>query len=280
MLFDRVIKEVRDQFELVYHTYFLDECTHLKTLTIVGKGTLALPEDAHDEWYEIDVTPNPGVIIKTAFQEYSDSHNSMVMIYPGIRHAGIINVNERFFGASLFLHRQSLPFDVSHPDVLVIPDPDSRIKKLAAILADASSQHDRSLNDDFVHNLATLLVGELRKKVMGQTISPALSRLVQYIETHYRDELSIDIFEKKAAMSRFHLIKRFKGLFGVPPMRYVNEFRLNKAAELLKNYPNLNISEIALESGFRDLSTFNHAFKKKFEVTPTLYRGMLSNPNQ
>jgi AraC-like DNA-binding protein len=56
----------------------------------------------------------------------------------------------------------------------------------------------------------------------------------------------------------------------------INIKRLNMAANLLKDNPNKNIINIALECGFNSKSNFNRLFKEHFDTTPTLYRKSLN----
>ena len=61
---------------------------------------------------------------------------------------------------------------------------------------------------------------------------------------------------------------RFKSNFN----SYINGFRVEKAKQLLVDKPQLDITDIAYESGFNSISSFNSAFKKKTNTTPGCYR--------
>ncbi len=53
---------------------------------------------------------------------------------------------------------------------------------------------------------------------------------------------------------------------------FINEYRINEAASRLLAEPETPISNIALDVGYRTLSSFNRAFRKEKETTPTAYR--------
>lgn len=53
---------------------------------------------------------------------------------------------------------------------------------------------------------------------------------------------------------------------------FINEYRIEEAALRLKTEPDTPISNIALDVGYRTLSSFNRAFRKQKETTPTAYR--------
>jgi AraC family transcriptional regulator len=74
-----------------------------------------------------------------------------------------------------------------------------------------------------------------------------------------------------AGMSRHHFLRVFRRLTGMTPYQYLLSARMRRAAlELaLSRRP---VLDIALDSGFGDLSTFNHRFRATFGRTPTQYR--------
>jgi len=63
----------------------------------------------------------------------------------------------------------------------------------------------------------------------------------------------------------------FLNTFGVPPGRWLQEKRLNRAAHLL-SHSDKSITEIVCESGFTNVSHFNRAFKKQWALSPVQYR--------
>ena len=58
---------------------------------------------------------------------------------------------------------------------------------------------------------------------------------------------------------------------GVSFTQYLNDYRLQIAAQLLKETED-NILEIASATGFENLSYINRSFKKKYGLTPGQYR--------
>ena len=68
-----------------------------------------------------------------------------------------------------------------------------------------------------------------------------------------------------------HISRCFKKNLGLTPSEYINEIRLNYAANLLKN-TNISVLEISMECGFENLSWFYRKFKEKFGVTPKEFR--------
>lgn len=68
-----------------------------------------------------------------------------------------------------------------------------------------------------------------------------------------------------------HLSRTFKKYYNESPTEYITNLRLNYAANLLSNSDE-EITTIALDCGFENLSHFYHLFKKKFDISPKEFR--------
>lgn len=93
----------------------------------------------------------------------------------------------------------------------------------------------------------------------------------QYIEEHYKEELSVELLAGMAGLSRFHFSRLFKELSGRTVTEYVTAIRLDKADYLLRNSP-FTVSEIAAFTGFNDIYYFSRTFKKHKKVPPSMVR--------
>lgn len=93
----------------------------------------------------------------------------------------------------------------------------------------------------------------------------------QYIMINYANEITIDDLCQYFYCSKSTLHNKFKEEYGITIHQYILEYRLEKALELLKNNKN-SILEIALNCGFNDANYFSKAFKKKYKVSPSVYR--------
>lgn len=74
------------------------------------------------------------------------------------------------------------------------------------------------------------------------------------------------------SMSPFHFNRVFKSIVGESLHTYIRRVRLEHSANALLFNPSSTISEILAESGFSSNSSFTHAFKDYFGVTPTKWR--------
>jgi AraC family transcriptional regulator len=96
-------------------------------------------------------------------------------------------------------------------------------------------------------------------------------RLVEFIEEHLSEEISLATLAELVNLSLFHFARAFKQSFGVPPHRYHSARRMDRARSLLQT-PTLSVTQIGAQTGFRETSSFTRAFRRFTGVTPTEYR--------
>jgi AraC-like DNA-binding protein len=76
-------------------------------------------------------------------------------------------------------------------------------------------------------------------------------------------------------LSKFHFIREFRSVFGVPPERYRICIRLQRAGKWLSQ-STLPIAEIARKSGYQSVSAFSKAFSRFYDIPPLAYRELFS----
>lgn len=100
---------------------------------------------------------------------------------------------------------------------------------------------------------------------------PYLKRARRFVETHLRDDLSVESIVAASGVSRRSLELAFRTLRGVSPVGYLRQMRLEKAHKLLLN-TELSFSEIREEVGYRNASVFSRDFRGHFGVSPLSVR--------
>lgn len=70
-----------------------------------------------------------------------------------------------------------------------------------------------------------------------------------------------------------NLYYKVKRLTGFSPAKYINEIRLQQAAQLLENQSYLTVSEVCYAVGFHKPAYFSLLFKKRFKVLPSVCLG-------
>jgi AraC-like DNA-binding protein len=109
------------------------------------------------------------------------------------------------------------------------------------------------------------------ERAPGPADERRVSASLRFIEAHFSEPLPLAQLASIAGMSAFHFLRTFRQVTGLTPHQYLLRTRLREAATRLATRPE-SILDIALASGFGDLSNFNHAFRAEFGVNPRAYR--------
>lgn len=106
----------------------------------------------------------------------------------------------------------------------------------------------------------------------GTAIPANLKKAIGYIVRHTYEQITLDALSAHCSVSKQQIIRYFKNAFGITPNLYITEYKIARAKELLFNYPNLTIKEIAAELGFGTQYYFTTVFTKMTGETPSAYR--------
>ena len=88
-------------------------------------------------------------------------------------------------------------------------------------------------------------------------------------------ELVVEDFARHLGMSRTAYYNRMKEVYGVSPVDFIRQMRINRALKYLEN-DNYTISEVAYMVGFTDPKYFSRCFKAEMNMTPSQYKTSLS----
>ena len=103
--------------------------------------------------------------------------------------------------------------------------------------------------------------------------SEVINAVMTYINNHYREELSLENVAGFAGFSRYYFSRSFKKQTGYSFKDYLCQKRLQVAMDLLIR-TNRSMRDVAIESGFGSVATFNRVFRAKKGCTPTQYRAI------
>jgi AraC-like DNA-binding protein len=98
-----------------------------------------------------------------------------------------------------------------------------------------------------------------------------ITRAVRLIERELHAELTLSGLAAEARLSPYHFLRTFTNLTGLTPHQYVRRARLREVALGLAT-ERRRVLDVALDSGFGDVSNFNRAFRSEFGVNPRRYR--------
>ncbi|WP_436951320.1 AraC family transcriptional regulator [Staphylococcus xylosus] len=94
-------------------------------------------------------------------------------------------------------------------------------------------------------------------------------QVLDYMELHYADQISLEDLEKKFYVSRYKITQHFTRIVGYPPYRYLLQIRLQNAQRMLKKGE--SPQQVAVLCGFSDYSNFYRRFKTIYGCSPKSY---------
>lgn len=260
---------------------------------IPKKGEKVLPrvlivEDNHDSMtflvgcladrYEVDLAKNGQIGVEKALETIPDLIISDVMM-PGISGFDLCQVLKN-------------DEKTSHIPIILLTakaDMDSKIKGLATgadaylykpfkkkellVRLEAMMEKQRKLLAYFSKKFENGIVSEARKEEPVEDTPTVEDEFMEHIRTivaeNYHDEsfTMMDICTE-IEMSRSQLYRKMKALVGVSPSEFIRKYRLEKAKILLET-TDMNASQVAYATGYKDPAHFSKSFLDEFNIHPS-----------
>lgn len=105
----------------------------------------------------------------------------------------------------------------------------------------------------------------------AQVTKKEIAEVIKYIELHYQDKITLEMIADHVNFSENYLCRVFREQVGTSLIHYINNVRMNKAADLIMK-GHTYIKEISSLVGISDQFYFSRMFKKHFGVSPSDYR--------
>jgi|SRR5471030_591835 len=102
-----------------------------------------------------------------------------------------------------------------------------------------------------------------------------LTMVLEWIQSNLDSDINNDALAEQLGVSESHFRHVFLAAMGVPPSRYVQQRRLERARELLSN-TNVPIGNVASACGFQNQSYMTTCFKSAYGLTPARFRRTLA----
>jgi len=106
--------------------------------------------------------------------------------------------------------------------------------------------------------------------VMIRSRNPGLLRVVNLMNDHIEDPLTLDDLARVAGFSRRHVERMFVAVLGQSPGDYYRGIRLDRGRNLLST-TDMSLLEVAMACGFGSVAHFSKSFKARFGVAPTKF---------
>lgn len=119
----------------------------------------------------------------------------------------------------------------------------------------------------FLISLNRRMADESIRFVDTNRCNKKMVEIIQYINNHLTEEISIDSLAENFYISKYHMMRQFKSETGYTIGNYINQKRLLLAREMLKQGE--SVTKVYLDSGFKEHSTFARAYKQMFHEVPS-----------
>ncbi|MBP3962692.1 helix-turn-helix domain-containing protein [Paenibacillus lignilyticus] len=135
-----------------------------------------------------------------------------------------------------------------------------------------SLQNDYLKQDELMLSLGysafQLFTARIAQTKQQQELHPSIVAALTYIQQHYAEELSLPDLAGAAGVSPEHLVRLFHVHQHLTPIRYLWQYRVLKATELLSQ-SGLSIGEIASRCGFKTAFHLSRLVKEQTGSTPS-----------
>ncbi len=128
----------------------------------------------------------------------------------------------------------------------------------------------------YVDELLNILIKSPSAVETTSLPSSHINNIIEYISKHFNEIEGIEEVAEKFYISKFYLCRTFKKLMGIPFITYLTQIKLKHSVKLLTT-TKMDISNVALESGFNSPAYFCNIFKNNFKISPLAYRKKYSN---
>ena len=158
--------------------------------------------------------------------------------------------------------------------------PPEQIKNIETLIFSIRREFEQKRNDyvtlvnNYISTILILFSRSYKNNHFSQKEKNNYQKLlsaVKYIDTHYKENITLDLLAQKVAYSRCYFSSIFKKCMGMSIWDYICIKRIEEALTLIKT-TDKNITDIALDSGFNNTVNFNKIFKKYTNVSPSSFR--------
>ena len=152
-----------------------------------------------------------------------------------------------------------------------------KLRRLIETTGVDSSPYFEALGTVLAHELVRLNSGTQRSDAPAKGGLAAWQQRVvtAYIEDHLAESISLATLAQLAGLSSYYFCRAFRQSLGLPPHRYHNHRRMERAKLLLAK-PAPSVTDIGLTVGYGETSSFTAAFHKTTGLTPTAFRRTVS----
>lgn len=151
----------------------------------------------------------------------------------------------------------------------------ARAAELISEISNEVKSPDEYTEESVVGLIHTLLVAVARGADRGaepSEISAPIATAIAHIDAHLGEKLMLGEVAEICEVSTAYLSRKFKSEIGIGFADYIARARLERAGTMLREHPELSITEVAFSCGFNDSNYFSDKFKHHFGIPPLKFR--------
>ena len=158
---------------------------------------------------------------------------------------------------------------------------DARIKMLTEALVQAcdpsfENPHRSMMLRGYLTAFLSELLSRTKQENAWKADSGAIRSIVAFCSKNYSKDLSLTVLEENLGLSKYYISHLFGNKLGKRFNDYINSLRISKACKLLVGSDE-TMGAISDAVGFNTLRTFNRAFMKQMNLSPSDYRRIYRN---
>ena len=157
------------------------------------------------------------------------------------------------------------------PDDLYYPQEANCLKEIEDANSSKLPGYELVIKSGLLRFLALLILHGKQQLPAETADTRRLKTVLQWISEHYAQKICVADAAEVCSFSSSHFMRWFRQMTGQSFIAFLNEYRLNTAAEALQTTDE-TVLTIASRCGFENLSYFNRIFKAHFGITPRDYR--------
>jgi AraC family L-rhamnose operon transcriptional activator RhaR/AraC family L-rhamnose operon regulatory protein RhaS len=104
-----------------------------------------------------------------------------------------------------------------------------------------------------------------------------IAQAITHLESCTQNTVNLEELAAIAGMSKRSLVRAFHDATGVPPITYLIQLRINRAAAMLRSCTD-SVTDIAFRVGFNDSNYFTRQFSRQMGLSPRRYRQLHTRP--
>jgi AraC-like DNA-binding protein len=232
--------------------------------------------------YVVGVATWPGYCLERGRRRDLVAPHQLVVLDPSSAHSGTPITREPWSGRLVVIELADVTAGSEGVEV-TFPDPKvggaamaKRFIQLHETMRSAASRLERESGvAAFLHDMAQF--SPVRNvEPMTRLDVRAVRAAAQHLQDNLAVNVSLDDLARVAGTSKFHLVRQFRAITGVPPHTFQIGQRVRQARRLLET--GTAAAEVAVMTGFVDQSHLHRHFTRRLGITPGRYARAFADP--